>query len=100
VVPLGILPAAARHIAVVGYYCDVVAADADLHGFLPAGAYSKIVLIDVHTTCVIFCRILEAQLLAHLLDTGFDLLDVVYGVISFSDNADRKLSAPVTPMHT
>jgi hypothetical protein len=48
--------------------------------------------VYVNATGIVFSRILQAQLLAHLLDTGLDFLDVVGGVVSLADNTRRYFS--------
>ena len=43
--------------------------------------------VDVYSTGVCFRRVLQTEFLAYLLDAWFDLLDVVWGVVSFADDA-------------
>ena len=43
--------------------------------------------VDVHSASVGFGRVLQAEFLADLLDAWFDLLDVVWGVVPFADDA-------------
>lgn len=43
--------------------------------------------VDVHYPRIIFGRVLQPQLLAHLFDSRLDLLDMVHGVISFAHDA-------------
>ena len=55
--------------------------------------------VDVHPARVRFCRVLQTEFLAYLLDAWFDLLDVVWGVVPFTDDAAespfRCLCSPV-----
>lgn len=43
--------------------------------------------IHVDPARVFFGGILETEFMADLLDTGFEFLDVVYGVVSLSDDS-------------
>jgi len=43
--------------------------------------------IDINPPGILLGRVLQAELLAHLLDAGFDLLDVVGGVVAFAYDA-------------
>ena len=58
--------------------------------------------IDVHASCVLLGHVLQPEFLAHLLDTGFDLLDVVDGVVSLANDTMRQLAKLLfgTPMQT
>ena len=42
--------------------------------------------INIHPSFVLFGSVLETQFLAYLLDSGFDFLDVVHGVVSLAHN--------------
>ena len=43
--------------------------------------------VDVYSAGVGFGRVLQTEFLAYLLDAWFDLLDVVWGVVPFTDDA-------------
>lgn len=43
--------------------------------------------VDVHAASIGLRHVLQAELLADLLDAGFDLLDVVGGVVTLADDA-------------
>ena len=47
--------------------------------------------VDVHPARVCFCRVLQTEFLAYLLNAWFDLLDVVWGVVPFTDDAAESL---------
>ena len=47
--------------------------------------------VHVHSPFVFFCGVLEAHLLAYLLDARLDLLDVVARVVAFADDAEAIL---------
>lgn len=44
--------------------------------------------VDVHPARVGFGGVLQSELSTDLFDAGFDLLDVVRGVVAFSDDAE------------
>jgi hypothetical protein len=48
--------------------------------------------IDVHASGVILGHVLQAEFLTHLLDTGFDLQDVIDGMVPLTNNAMRLLA--------
>ena len=43
--------------------------------------------IDVHSTSICLCRILQAKFLTDLLNARFDFLNVIWGMIAFADDA-------------
>jgi hypothetical protein len=51
--------------------------------------------VDVHASGVLLGRVLQAELLAHLLDARFDLLDVVDRVVALADDAVRRDTGPL-----
>ena len=51
--------------------------------------------VDVDTAGIFLGSILQTQTATDLLDAGFDLLDVVCGVVAFADNAVGLLSIPL-----
>jgi hypothetical protein len=48
--------------------------------------------IDVHASGVILGHVLQAEFLTHLLHTGFDLLNVIGGMVSLTNDAMRLLA--------
>lgn len=44
--------------------------------------------IDINASRILFRRILETKFATDLLNTGFDLLDVVGRVVAFADDAE------------
>jgi hypothetical protein len=47
--------------------------------------------IDVHASCILLSHVLQAEFLTHLLNPGLDLLDVVDGVVSFTNDTMLRL---------
>lgn len=45
--------------------------------------------IDIHASFILLGSVLQAEFLAHLFDAGFDLLDMVHGVVSFTNDTMR-----------